>query len=82
MDTCIWSNPFVRSYPEKEALSKEKAKSARWRQWPSASEGRGARLSSMVNKSEPLINVVKLERAKDADRLEPKGKQPVDHFLG
>jgi hypothetical protein len=36
----------------------------------------------MVNKSEPLINVVKVERAKDADRLEPKGKQPVDLFIG
>jgi hypothetical protein len=36
----------------------------------------------MVNTCEPLINVVKLKRAKDADRLEPKGKQPVDFVCG
>ena len=30
----------------------------------------------MVNTCEPLINVVKIKRAKGADRLEPKGKQP------
>jgi hypothetical protein len=35
----------------------------------------------MVNTCEPLINVVKLRRANDADRLEPKGKQPVDFFM-
>lgn len=35
----------------------------------------------MVNTCEPLINVVNLNRAKDADRLEPKGMQPVDFFL-
>ena len=35
----------------------------------------------MVNACEPLINVVKVKRAKDADRLEPKGKQPVDFIL-
>jgi len=34
----------------------------------------------MVNTCEPLINVVKIKRANDADRLEPKGKQPVDFF--
>jgi len=27
----------------------------------------------MVNSSEPLINIVNHEQAKDADRLEPKG---------
>ena len=31
----------------------------------------------MVNTCEPLINVVKIKRAKGADRLEPKGKQPA-----
>ena len=35
----------------------------------------------MVNTCEPLINVVNLERANDADRLEPKGKQPVDFIV-
>ena len=42
-----------------------------------ASGGRDAGLSGMVNTGEPLINIVKLKRAKDADRLEPKGKQRV-----
>jgi len=36
----------------------------------------------MVNTCEPLINVVKLKRAKDDDRLEPKGKQSVDFVCG
>lgn len=35
----------------------------------------------MVNTCEPLINVVKLKRANDANRLEPKGKQPVDFVM-
>ena len=35
----------------------------------------------MVNTCEPLINVVKVERANDADRLEPKGKQPAVFVL-
>ena len=35
----------------------------------------------MVNTCEPLINVVKVKRANDADRLEPKGKQPVVFVL-
>jgi len=35
----------------------------------------------MVNTCEPLINVVKIKRANDANRLEPKGKQPVDFFM-
>ena len=34
----------------------------------------------MVNTCEPLINVVKVKRAKGADRLEPKGKQPAGFF--
>ena len=35
----------------------------------------------MVNTCEPLINVVKVERANDADRLEPKDKQPAGFIL-
>ena len=76
MDTCIKSNLFVRSCPEKETFRKN-SQNREVEVRPLASNGRVARLSSMVNTCEPLINVVKLKRAKDADRLEPKGKQPA-----
>lgn len=76
MDTCIKSNLFVRSCPEKETFRKN-SQNREVEVRPLASYGRVARLSSMVNTCEPLINVVKIKRAKDADRLEPKGKQPA-----
>lgn len=75
-------NCLVWSCPEKEALSKEKSQNREVEVRLLASYGRVARLSNMVNTCEPLINVVKLKRAKDADRLEPKGKQPVDFVCG
>jgi len=69
----------VRSCPKKETFRK-KSQNRKVEVRPLASFGLVARLSSMVNTCEPLINVVKIKRAKDADRLEPKGKQPDDCF--
>jgi hypothetical protein len=76
MDTCIKSNLFVRSCSEK-VTSRKSSQNCEVEVRPLASCGQVARLSSMVNTCESLVNVVKLIRAKDADRLEPKGKQPV-----
>ena len=78
MDTCIKSNLFVRSCPKKETFRKN-SQNREVEVRPLASFGLVARLSSMVNTCEPLINVVKIKRAKDADRLEQKGKQPDDY---
>lgn len=80
MDTCIKSNLFVRSCPEKETFRKN-SQNREVEVRPLASFGQVARLSSMVNTCESLVNVVKLIRAKDADRLGPKGKQPAGFVL-
>ena len=71
MGTCIRSNLFVRSCPEKETFRKN-SQNREVEVRPLASFGQVARLSSMVNTCESLVNVVKLSQAKDADRLEPK----------
>jgi hypothetical protein len=42
----------------------------------------GARLDGMTNGSELLINIVMYARAKDADRLGPKGTWLVDPLYG
>jgi hypothetical protein len=75
MDTCITSNCFVRSYPDKVTLPKGEVPTARKEQQPLVSNGWGAWLNDMANESELSMTHRKVVNKPNDTGLEPKGTQ-------
>ena len=72
--TCGRSNPAVRSSWDNVASSHAMAmRTARGNCDCKHQRGQELGLDGMANRSELLLNVVRKEQAKGADRLEPKG---------
>lgn len=75
MDTCITSNCFVRSCPDKVALPKGEVQTAREGQRPLVSNGWGAWLNDMANASELSMTHRNVTNKPNDTGLEPKGMQ-------
>jgi len=75
MDTCITSNCFVRSCPDKVALPQGIVLTVRKEQKPLVSNGWGAWLSDMANVSELSLTHRKVVNKPKDTGLEPKGTQ-------
>jgi len=75
MDTCITSNCFVRSCPDKVALPKGKVLTVRKGQRLLVSNGWGAWLNDMANVSELSLTHRKVVNKPKDTGLEPKGMQ-------
>ena len=75
MDTCITSNCFVRSCPDKVALPQGKDLTVRKRQRSLVSNGWGAWLNDMANVSELSMTHRNVVNKPNDTGLEPKGTQ-------
>jgi hypothetical protein len=75
MDTCITSNCFVRSCPDKVALPRGGVPTVRKGQEPLVSNGWGAWLNDMANVSELSLTHRNVVRKPKDTGLEPKGMQ-------
>lgn len=75
MGTCIMSNCFVRSCPDKVALPKGEVQTVRRGQRQLVSNGRGAWLSDMANVNELSMTHRNVTNKLNDIELEPKGMQ-------
>ena len=74
--TCVGGNPGVRSSRDNVAsaqLSRQLNREGTLR-LPASQGGQELRLEGMANSGEALLSRRKRQQAKEADRLEPKGK--------